>query len=377
MPQSPPLTVGIELIDDPSWMGGTLYLQNLAVCLSRLPEGDRPGIRLLGSPATVATFLDQRGPLPGVNGAPQGWWQRLRRRLSPPAPAAIDVVYPGFGAEVPGAVTLRWIPDFQHRHLPHLFSAEEIAARDVAIGAIAARPQVVVLSSETARQDFAQFFPDHRAEPRVWHFHSLLSVGDLDVEALRQTYSLPDKYLYLPNQFWAHKNHLTVFKALALLRERGLVVPLVCTGATRDRRNENHFASLMNFVETHDLADQIHLLGLIDRADQVGILRCAAAIVQPSLFEGWSTIVEDVRAIGRPIFLSDLAVHREQDPPHGTFFSPDSPEQLATLIAQRWDTLSPGPDSAAETQAQQFNQSLIIKSAYAFASILRDAVSLT
>ncbi|MBE9139842.1 glycosyltransferase [Nodosilinea sp. LEGE 07088] len=374
-----PLTIGIELINDPNWMGGTLYLQNLAICLSRLPAQERPQIRLLGSPEIIASFTEKNGSLPGVNSSPKSLAARLAQRLgfSPKPPPAIDVIYPGFGAQVPGAETIRWIPDFQHRYLPQLFSAAEIAARDASIGEIAAQPGVVVLSSQTAQDDFVRFYPDHRATPRVWHFHSLLAVGHLDADSLRQTYDLSEKYLYLPNQFWVHKNHITVFKALAQLRqEHDLTIPLVCTGATRDRRNEAHFASLMALVEEQGLADQIQFLGLIDRSDQVGILRCAAAVVQPSRFEGWSTVVEDVRAVGRPIFLSDLSVHREQTPPHCVYFPPEDATALAQTLRQRWAQLLPGPNFSAEQEAKQQVDCYILNSAHSFCNIARDAITL-
>ncbi len=99
-----PLTLGIELINDPSWMGGTLYLQNLAICLSRLPAQERPHIRLLGSPEIVASFVETNGSLPGVNSSPKNLIQRIAQRLGLPQkqPTAIDVIYPGFGAQVPG-----------------------------------------------------------------------------------------------------------------------------------------------------------------------------------------------------------------------------------------------------------------------------------
>lgn len=378
-----PLTLGIELIDDPDWMGGTLYLRNLALCLARLPKPERPNIRLLGAPATVAAFVAEH---PGVflpdAATIQAPWQRWLRKLGlGPAPGggAIDVVYPGFGSAVPGATTVRWIPDFQHRHLPHLFSSQEIAARDRSIGAIAEMPGIVVLSSEVAADDFRRFFPDHVATPRVWHFRSLLDLaGELEEVVLdvRRAHNLPQKYLYLPNQFWVHKNHITVLRALALLREReGLEIPLVCTGAQSDRRNAAHFESLQAFMRDNGIDGQVRLLGLLPRREQIAVLRGAAAVVQPSLFEGWSTVVEDVRACGRPIFLSDIPVHREQAPPRATYFAPESAEALAAILTQEWPRLRHGPDQVAEGSARSDVERLVIDSAYTFARIAGEAVA--
>jgi glycosyltransferase involved in cell wall biosynthesis len=375
---SHPLTLGIELIDDPGWMGGTLYLKNLAICLSRLPEAERPRIRLLGSPPAIASLLAEHPDLRvegGQGGA--GLVGRVLHRLvaGRTRDTGLDVVYPGFGAPVPGAVVLRWIPDFQHRHLPQLFEGAEIEARDRSIGELAARPGLVVVSSEVARADFARFFPGHAAIARVWHFCSLLDTTDPVPEGLTRKYGLPGKYLYLPNQFWAHKNHMTVFKALARLRKAGIEIPLVCTGAESDRRNPGHLGELLSLIEHAGLASQVLRLGMIDRRDQVGVLRCAAAVVQPSLFEGWSTVVEDARAVGRPIFLSDLPVHREQAPPRCTYFEPQSDDQLANALRGQWADLAAGPDRNAEREAREIMAARILDSGRTFVDIARQALA--
>ena len=342
-----PITIGIELIDDPNWMGGTLYLRNLALCLSRLPKTERPKIRLLGSPATVASFVAEYSGVFSRETYGQSPWQRWLTKLGLGVAdrGKIDVVYPGFGSVVPGATTLRWIPDFQHRYLPQLFSSQEIAARDRSIGEIAEKPGVVVLSSEVAADDFRRFFPDHVATPRVWHFRSLLHLADQPGEMLDviRVQSLPQKYLYLPNQFWAHKNHITVLRALAMLREReGLEIPLVCTGIQSDRRNAAHFESLQTFIRDNGITSQIRLLGLLPRGEQIAVLRAAAAVVQPSLFEGWSTVVEDVRACGRPIFLSDIPVHREQARHAQPISHPNLPKILPVFWEENGESSSPG-----------------------------------
>lgn len=376
------MTIGIELIDEPGWMGGTLYLRNLALCLGRLPEAIRPGISLLGTQSVVSRFRKDCGN-PDIFDGQTGetaWGKVLRKlgwRSSAPS-AQIDVVYPGFGATVPNAVTIRWIPDFQHRYLPGLFSSDEIEARNHSIGAIASTPGVVVLSSEVAAADLRRFFPGHRVTPRVWHFCSLIdtsSEGSRD--SWRQQYGIPEKYLYLPNQFWAHKNHITVLKALAILRDRqGLSIPLVCTGTQSDRRNAAHFDSLLEFIGARGIADQIHLLGLLPRREQIEVLRGAAAVVQPSLFEGWSTVVEDARAVGRPIFLSDIPVHREQSPPYGAYFSPESDEEVAALLAERWPSLRPGPDLNSEDIARSEMDGRILDSAREFCEIASVALAM-
>lgn len=367
--------IALELIDDGAWMGGVLYLRNLAICLSRLPDGERPELRLLGPAGAVDSVAAEIGTGARASGGLLGRvLSRFARQARGERPA--DILYPGFGATVPGAAVLRWIPDFQHRHLPHLFGEAEIAARNLSIGAIAGRAGVVVVSSQTAAEDFKKFFPALAAKPRVWRFRSLVETGrPVNPETLRK-YSLPGKFLYLPNQFWAHKNHVTVYRALARLRAQGGPrIPLVCTGAKSDSRNEAHFDMLQTLARESGISQRIHLLGLIDRREQIDVFRQAAAVIQPSLFEGWSTVVEDVRAIGRPILLSDIPVHREQAPPRCTYFDPDDDAALAQLLGDVWDGLTPGPDHATERQAAELSARLVLEAGRTFMTIAKEAIA--
>ena len=52
------------------------------------------------------------------------------------------------------------------------------------------------------------------------------------------------------------------------------------------------------------------------------------AIIQPSLFEGWSTVVEDAKAIDKLVIVSDILLHREQIELNCLFFDPHSASSL-------------------------------------------------
>jgi len=349
------LRLGLNVIDDKSWMGGVLYVRSLVRCLACQPSAQRPRISLLGVAdpnSPVVRELSACDCVEAVKAVPGERLGRLWRRLTGATSAPPELVFPAFAAVPPPAVPLYWLPDFQHLHLPELFSAEERQARSTGMAALAAQEGTLVLSSAVAAADFARFFPQARIRSEIWRFCSELVPGTAPVDP-RPAYSLPDKYLYLPNQFWAHKNHRSVFLALGLLKRRGIEISLVCTGLQEDRRDVGHFPRLRALLDTEGVADQVRFLGLIPRADQIEVLRHAAAVVQPSLFEGWSTVVEDTLAIGRPLFVSDLPVHREQlaAAAEARFFDPLRADSLADALEQAWPGLTPGPDAASERAA--------------------------
>ncbi len=248
-----------------------------------------------------------------------------------------------------------WIPDLQHVYLPEFFSEPELQKRNATIQRLADRATLIMLSSNAARKDFVSFAPQAEKKARVLSFPSLLAFESLseNPESSRIKFSLPEKFALVANQFWAHKNHQAVVSAAAQLRDRGIAVPVVMTGLPADHRDaaNSNFSSLLQSIASAGLNSQITILGQVPYADLVSLMRTATVIIQPSRFEGWSTIVQDAKALGRPLICSDIAVHREQAPEALGFFPCDAPEVLANLLAGHWESLAPGPNRSAETAA--------------------------
>ena len=69
-----------------------------------------------------------------------------------------------------------------------------------------------------------------------------------------------------------------------------------------------------------------------DSAHRSNSIRASAAVIQPSQFEGWSTVIEDARALGKPLIASDFPVHLEQNIPNSSFFRMGDPADCALAI---------------------------------------------
>ena len=98
-------------------------------------------------------------------------------------------------------------------------------------------------------------------------------------------------------------------------------------------------------------------MGFIPRDQQIALMRCCAAMVQPSLFEGWSTVLEDARCLGVRIIASDLAVHIEQNLPAALYFERRNSEALSRVLAQHFEGFTTGPHIERERNAQILSES--------------------
>lgn len=268
-----------------------------------------------------------------------------------------------------------WIADFQHIHLPQMFTKEQILERNERLRKSVKNAKIVILSSEDAKSDFEKIYPEHKEKARVLHFiaipeNSIYEKTDEIAEITKQKFNLPTKYFYCPNQFWKHKNHKTLFQAISILKKQGVNIKVVFTGNTVDGRNPEYFDELMNFAKEENILDNILILGIIERIEMFYLMRNCISLINPSLFEGWSSTVEEAKSIGKNIILSDLNVHKEQNPPKGTFFAATNPKELASILEEKWNNGESKPDFDLEEIAKRDLENRIVS----FGKVYQDII---
>jgi glycosyltransferase involved in cell wall biosynthesis len=232
----------------------------------------------------------------------------------------------------------------------------------------------IILSSFSALDDLKSFLPEHASKVRILKFVAIPDKRIYELghnEEILKRYSISEKYFYLPNQLWKHKNHLIVFEAVRILRQRGKNILLICSGSLNDYRDRNHIHDVKGFIGRHGLNKQIRLLGMIDYLDVLYFMRHCVSVINPSLFEGWSTTVEEAKSIGKNLIVSKIPVHLEQNPAACAFFDPTNPEELADILAMKWESSEGGPDFELEERAAAMMGSRV----YAFGHRFKDIVA--
>jgi glycosyltransferase involved in cell wall biosynthesis len=70
------------------------------------------------------------------------------------------------------------------------------------------------------------------------------------------------------------------------------------------------------------------------RDEQLLLMKLAQAVIQPSFFEGWSTVIEDAMALNVPVIASNLDVNIEQLQEKGIYFNPNDANELVKVIKE-------------------------------------------
>lgn len=384
-----PLRIGLVMQGGRHWMGGMEYIKNIILALASLPPDvrDTVTVSLVAGADTDRAFLDslrkhikevifvdarrrstalliKEAFLIRILGREIGEFDNILKTN------AFDFIYPYMSWSLQRQAAA-WICDFQHKHLPEFFSEIQIKSRDDEFSRIAGKARLIVMSSKTTEADFKKFYPLSSAKIAVLPFKVIPEASwyEGDPSVILRKYNLPDKFFIISNQFWQHKNHSAVFAAMKLLKKEGVNPVVVCTGHIHDYRNPAYSDFIFQTIHSGGLAHQVFLLGLIPKVDQIQLLRGSIALIQPSLFEGWSTVVEDARCMGKHIILSDFPVHLEQNPPNAVFFDRTSIESLAQVMAKYWKILSPGPDHEQEAMARHSHRGEVIEFGQRFLSL--------
>jgi len=345
------IKVGFPIVGGAGWTGGINYLINLFNVLEEHACGviePRIFVRSGADLTAIAEIPELLKHAPIIVGGSRRRSlfdsvvllqdKRLERVLRG---AGIDLVFQhsvwlGMRFSLP---TLTWIPDFQHRHLPRMFGWGRYLKRELGYRALTNSATLMMLSSEDARRDCEKFYPAARGKTVAVPFavSAAPCASADDIDALRQRYGLPERFFFLPNQLWKHKNHRLVVEAVAQLRSQGTDINVIASGGLTDSRDPGFPRSVLDEVERRNLKENIRFLGLVPRTDVPVLMQASMAVINPSLFEGWSTVVEEAKSLGVRLILSDLAVHREQAPAQATYFNPYDHNSLVQRLMEVWE----------------------------------------
>lgn len=367
-----PIHIGFLARDFITWSGGVWFIQNLLRGLASLPPDQvritifvpsdtslRLRLRRVASRIKQALLHPRRARqllLGGVAPEHELWSTGVEqlRAISPElvvfdggdrdlmrhcAAAGVQVLMPVMTP--PRHSALPWVGylyDCQHRHLPQFFASGEIALRDRKFEAMLGEAKVVFANAKDVLADLRTFFPNGRADLFSLPFAPQIQEGELaaierDAAAVRMHVAGDAPYMIVCNQFWVHKDHGTAFRAFAEFAGAPARRHwrLLCTGLTTDYRAPGYFSELCDLVRELGIGERVVFTGFVERAVQQALLYGAAALVQPTLFEGGpgGGAASDAIALGVPCILSDIQVNRELEHPLATFFKVGDPRSLA------------------------------------------------
>jgi len=270
-------------------------------------------------------------------------WLRFLFRLHPVASAirARDpelCIFPSqesFWGYVTKSRSIWAIHDLMHRYerqFPEVAAFGRARHRDRHFVRVCRNARAIFVDSEIGRHHVhdAYGFPmeaihclPYIAPPHVWNPRSRSRPVD--------RYRLPERFIFYPAQFWAHKNHLRLVEAVRRLREQ---IPDICLVLAGSRKNA--YEAVARKVSDDGLEDVVKFIGFVPDDALAEIYRRAVALVLPTFFGPTNIPPLEAFALGCPVAVSKIYGMEEQLGDAALYFDPLSVDDIANVIKRLW-----------------------------------------
>ena len=235
------------------------------------------------------------------------------------------------------------IHDLQHKLQPDLPEFEdkvEWQRREDRVAGSVSHAMLVLVDSETGREDVVTCYRDTGVRNEdVWplpfvpaHYVDA-DVSDEMRRQVRETYGLPESFVFYPAQFWPHKNHVRIVEALGILAQQGLRIPIVLVGSNSGTAlRAETFAMMMTVARERGVEDLVRYLGYVPDSDMSALYSMATALIMPTFFGPTNIPVVEAWGLGCPVLTSNIRGIREQAGDAAVLVDPSSADSIATGI---------------------------------------------
>ena len=273
---------------------------------------------------------------------PAAWWRSFAQ-VRQWSRQGLDV-YHGLSNELPlasfptGIKTVVTVHDIIYERYPHHYGRYETLMHRAKIKNACRRADVVIAISAQTKADLLEFYKVPEEKIKVCYQscnEAFYAPSDAQqMEELKKVFKLPREFFLYVGSITERKNLLRIVQAMG--QEKRLQWPLVVIG-----KGKKYFNQVQAFLQQHQLQDRVKFLSYEEvqpplslNKPQVlaALYHCAAALVYPSLFEGWGIPVLEAHAAGLPVITSQLSSMPEISGDAALYVNPFNVDTIADAM---------------------------------------------
>lgn len=227
------------------------------------------------------------------------------------------------------------IHDLMHRYekqFPEVSANGEFERREYLYSNLCRYAAGILVDSAKGKE---QTIESYNADPTHIHVLPYIAPAYMKNESARpdfdSMYDLPHKFLFYPAQFWEHKNHKAIVRALANLRSKLPDLKFVFVGSKK-----NGYESLQSLIRELDLEHMVKFLGYVPDADMPTLYRRARALVMPTYFGPTNIPPLEAFVAGCPVAVSNIYGMEKQMNGAALLFDQKSDRELEDSIFKLW-----------------------------------------
>jgi glycosyltransferase involved in cell wall biosynthesis len=223
------------------------------------------------------------------------------------------------------------IHDLMHIYEPHFeeYTDAVIKNRNVHYSLMCNAVDGIFVDSILGKKHVLDNFKIHKNKLLVLPFVAPAYLKNFVKFDIFKKFNIPEKYFFYPAQFWEHKNHINLIKAISIINTKNSneKINLVLCGAKK-----NYFNHVFKFIKKNKLCKNTFYIGRVEDKYMASLYRCAYATIYPSFLGPTNIPPLEAISLRCPVICSNKYAMKKQLGKSALYFNPKSPKEIANQI---------------------------------------------
>lgn len=229
--------------------------------------------------------------------------------------------------------TIMDLAHLEHPEFPEVSGLGEFERREQLFTATARKAVALIADSEPARRMIVERYgvPESRVFAAPFLASSTVREFKADPQtatAIRRRYGIKSPYIFYPAQFWGHKNHKYIVRALGEMRTRyGWAPQAVFCGS-----DKGMLGAILQMARDLGVDDLVTYCGFVAAEELPYLYQDTLALVMPTYFGPNNIPPLEAQSMGVPVCYSDFPGFREHFGNSVRYIDLDDPGTLADVL---------------------------------------------
>ncbi len=250
--------------------------------------------------------------------------------------------------------------DLNHRKntfFPEVFINKEFENREKFYQTAISKSSYTIIGNKTGKSQVCKYYnmDEERVKTIPMPIPDYVYEKSGDDNILNKLNLQKEKYLFYPAQFWAHKNHIRLIKAMKILKEQDFDFKMVFTGS--DKGNKDYIEQK---IKEYGLENEILFAGFVSQQELISLYKNAYALTYSSFFGPDNIPPLEAMALKCPVISSNAEGMEEQLGNCALYFDLKNENELVEQIKKlsdknlRQDLIQKGEILAKSCSAQNY-----------------------
>ena len=167
----------------------------------------------------------------------------------------------------------------------------------------------VIVDSEWGKQNVIKKYNLDEKRIEVFKYLPNIKINKAETTVrIKEKYKLKNDFIFYPANFWAHKNHMYILKAIKILREKKHIdIDVIFSGS-----DQGNLEYILNKAKEFKINDLIHYIGFVPNEEMPSLYKQSLSLVMPTYLGPTNVPPLEAFAYETPVCYSDMPFFREQ-----------------------------------------------------------------